>query len=53
MHALVLDRKPLSDAAHRRFVSVELTQVANLAAALAIRHRNGIARLCHIDPDEN
>jgi hypothetical protein len=53
MRSPVLGDDPLHDPPHGIWRSIDLTQKSYLASALAIGDRNRIARLRHIDPDEN
>lgn len=50
---VILGRQALHKAPHALCGSIDLSQVANLAAALAISHCNSIARFGDINSDKN
>jgi hypothetical protein len=53
VHALVFSCKAPDEPAHGLRRGVDLPEVADLAPALAISNRDGVARLGHVHADEN
>ena len=53
MHPVVLGREPGHDPTHALLGGVHFAEVADLAAAPALRHGDRVARLGGVDPDES
>jgi hypothetical protein len=53
MHSLVLRSDPLDRAAHALLGRINLSEITDLAATLAIGDRNCVACFGDIDPDKN
>jgi hypothetical protein len=53
MRAPVFTDNPLHHPPHRIGRCVHFTELPDLTAPLTVGNRNGVARFCHIDPDEN